>query len=384
MCKTSKKDNFAPNKSNARVMILSSLSVLNYKNIEQVDLNFSPKINCFIGSNGVGKTNLLDAIYYLSFCHSATTTLDAQVVRHGADSMAVQGVYDCDGGEREVISAGVIPHKRKRFNRNKKPYKRLAEHIGLIPLVMISPQDYTLVAGGSDERRKLIDTVVSQYDAIYLNSLIKYNRALQQRNALLRSDEEPDTTVMKVFEGVMAVEGERIFSKRNDFITKLVPIFQKYYSLISNDREIVSLRYTSHCMRGSLLDVIVEGRAKDRVMGYSLHGIHRDELEMTLDGYPIRREGSQGQSKSFLVALKFAQFELLKHVGREVVPLLLLDDLFDKLDAERVAQIVNLVAGDDFGQIFITDTNREHLDSILAATNRDYRLFNVHNGNVRE
>ena len=365
-------------------MFLASLSVLNYKNIVQADLAFSPKINCFIGPNGEGKTNLLDAIYYLSFCHSATTPTDAQVVRHGEESMAIHGVYKSDGGEDEVISAGIAPGRRKRFSRNRKPYRRLAEHIGLVPLVMISPQDNVLVTGGGEERRKFMDTVISQYDNIYLDSLIKYNRALQQRNALLRGEEEPDASILGVFEEIMAFEGERIFAKRSDFIERLTPIFRNYYSLISNDKEEVELAYTSHCMRGPLLEVIQRDRAKDRIMGYSLHGIHRDELEMRLGGYPIRREGSQGQAKSFLVALKFAQFELLKHVGKRTVSLLLLDDLFDKLDAGRVAQIVELVAGDDFGQIFITDTNRDHLDSILAATQGDYRLFKVKNGEVSE
>lgn len=366
-------------------MILSSLTVINYKNIAQADLSFSPKINCFIGRNGEGKTNVLDAIYYLSFCRSSLTPLDAQVVRHGQESMTLQGTYVCDDGDgSEVVSAGVLPGRRKRFCRNRKPYRRLAEHIGLVPLVMVSPQDYALVAGGSDERRKFMDTVISQYDGVYLESLINYNRALQQRNAMLRAEAEPDDAVISIFEEAMASEGEAIFSKRRDFVERLTPIFQDYYSTVSKGRERVELVYTSHCTRGPLLDVIRGGRAKDRIMGYSLHGIHRDELDMRLDGYPIRREGSQGQAKSFLVALKFAQLELLKHVGRHVVPLLLLDDIFDKLDAGRVAQIVNLVAGDRFGQIFITDTNRDHLDSILAATQSDYRLFNVKGGEVSE
>lgn len=365
-------------------MVISSLSVINYKNIAQADLAFSPKINCFIGSNGEGKTNLLDAVYYLSFCRSSNTPLDAQVVRHEQDSMAIQGVYIDDDGNEEVISAGVFPGKRKRFCRNRKPYQRLAEHIGLVPLVMVSPQDNVLVTGGGEERRKFLDTVISQYDNIYLDSLIKYNRALQQRNVLLRGEAEPDPAVISIFEEIMAAEGEIIFSKRRDFVELLTPIFQEYYTTVSGGRENVELAYTSHCMRGPLLGVIQESRAKDRIMGYSLHGIHRDELDMRLDGYPIRREGSQGQAKSFLVALKFAQLELLKRVGRHTVPLLLLDDIFDKLDAGRVAQIVNLVAGDGFGQIFITDTNRDHLDSILAATQSDYRLFNVKGGEVSE
>ena len=287
-------------------MVISSLSVINYKNIAQADLAFSPKINCFIGSNGEGKTNLLDAVYYLSFCRSSNTPLDAQVVRHEQDSMAIQGVYMDDDGNEEVISAGEFPGKRKRFCRNRKPYQRLAEHIGLVPLVMVSPQDNVLVTGGGEERRKFLDTVISQYDNIYLDSLIKYNRALQQRNVLLRGEAEPDPTVISIFEEIMAAEGEIIFSKRRSFVELLTPIFQDYYTTVSSGKEKVELVYTSHCMRGPLLDVIQRDRVKDRIMGYSLHGIHRDELDMRLDGYPIRREGSQGQAKSFLVALNHA------------------------------------------------------------------------------
>ncbi len=365
-------------------MVISSLSVINYKNIAQADLSFSEKINCFIGQNGEGKTNLLDAVYYLSFCRSSNAPFDAQVVRHGEESMALHGVYVSDDGSEEAVSAGISAGRRKRFCRNRKPYKRLAEHIGLVPLVMVSPQDYVLVAGGGEERRRFLDTVISQYDSVYLNSLIRYNRALQQRNAMLRGAAEPDVSVMSIFEETMAAEGELIFAKRRGFAELLTPIFQDYYSFVSNGKEKVELLYTSQCMRGPLLETIQNGRAKDRIMGRSLHGIHRDELEMRLEGYPIRREGSQGQAKSYLVALKFAQLELLKRVGRKTTPLLLLDDIFDKLDARRVAQIVNLVAGDGFGQIFITDTSRARLGSILAATESDYRLFNVKGGEVSE
>ena len=227
-----------------------------------------------------------------------------------------------------------------------------------------------------------MDIFISQYERLYLDSLIKYNRALKQRNAILRADAEPDASMLDIYEEEMAAEGEKIFKARSVLTEKLTPLFQKYYSLISDYAEEPCLSYVSHCQRGPLFEIIRGGRAKDRIIGHSLHGIHRDELQMCLGGYPIRNEGSQGQTKSFLLALKFAQFDLLRHSGNCKVPLLLLDDLFDKLDASRVSQIVNMVAGNDFGQIFITDTDRERLAPILAATKQDYRVFNVKKGEI--
>lgn len=363
-------------------MILERISILNYKNIEQAELNFSPKINCFIGSNGEGKTNLMDAIYYLSFCKSSTNPIDSQIIFHDADFMMLQGRYKTDEGEPEEIYCGLKRKQKKQFKRNKKEYKRLASHIGLIPLVMVSPADSELISGGSEERRKFMDVVISQYDANYLECLIRYNKALQQRNTLLKMEQEPDAEMLAVYEEMMALEGEALYEKRRHFIEDFVPIFQDIYRHISEEKEIVELTYTSHCQRGSLLDVIRRDRVKDRIMGYSLHGIHKDELEMRLGEYPIKREGSQGQNKTFLVALKLAQFEFLKEARNGVQPLLLLDDIFDKLDARRVEQIVRLVSGDRFGQIFITDTNREHLDKILSKTDKDYRLFRIAKGAI--
>lgn len=363
-------------------MILHRLSLINYKNIAAADLEFSPKINCLIGKNGEGKTNVLDAIYYMSFCHSATSMLDALTVRHDEEYMVAVGNYSDEDGKKYEISCGVKQHKSKKFALNKKAYKRLADHIGLIPLVMVSPNDGELVTGGGEARRKFMDIVISQYDRLYLDSLIKYNRALKQRNAILRADAEPDASMLDIYEEEMAAEGEKIFMARSVLTEKLTPLFQKFYSLISDYAEEPCLSYVSHCQRGPLFEIIRGGRAKDRIIGHSLHGIHRDELQMCLGGYPIRNEGSQGQTKSFLLALKFAQFDLLRHSGNCKVPLLLLDDLFDKLDASRVSQIVNMVAGNDFGQIFITDTDRERLAPILAATKQDYRVFNVKKGEI--
>ena len=359
-------------------MILEKLSLINYKNIQTATLELSPKINCLIGQNGVGKTNVLDAIYFLSFCHSASNPTDSQVIRHGADFLVAEGSYSDD----LTIYCGMKRGTKKHFKRNKKEYKRLSEHIGLIPLVMVSPSDTLLIEGGSEERRRLMDLVISQYDRGYIESMNRYNKALLQRNTMLKQEEEPDVEVLSLWEEQMALEGERIYQRRNAFVKELVPIFQHYYEQISGNKEQVAIEYVSHCQRGPLLEVIQRDRAKDRIMGYSLHGVHRDDLVFLLGGHPLKREGSQGQHKTFVISLKLAQFDFLKRTNTQTTPLLLLDDIFDKLDAERVEQIVRLVAGDDFGQIFITDTNREHLDSILSRSSHDYKIFHVENGEI--
>lgn len=363
-------------------MILKRLSILNYKNIEQADLELSPNVNCFIGQNGMGKTNLLDAIYYLSFCKSATNPIDSQVMRHEADFFVVQGLYQTEHGEEEDIYCGMKRRQKKTFKRNKKAYQRFSEHVGFIPLVMVSPSDGELILGGSEERRRFMDVAISQHDKEYLSQLIHYDKALQQRNALLKQEEEPDAELLGLWEEMMARSGEIIYQRRKAFIEGLTPIFQAFYTQISGERETVSLDYLSHGDRGPLLNTIANGRAKDRIMGYSLHGVHKDDLVMQLGGYPIKREGSQGQSKTYLIALKLAQFDYLRRLGSET-PILLLDDIFDRLDASRVEQIIRLVSGDTFGQIFITDVNRGHLDRILAAATGDYQLYSVTDGVVQ-
>ena len=372
-------------------MILNRLSIINYKNIQEATLTLSPKMNCFIGPNGTGKTNLLDAVYYLSFCRSAYTSVDSQVIRHDQDFFVVEGDYTDDRGmqgedqdelRKLSIYCGMKRGTKKHFKCNKKEYKRLSQHIGLIPLIFVSPADTYLVDGGGEERRRLMDMVISQYDNLYLDALNRYNKALQQRNTLLKMEEEPDLELMRIWEEQMAAEGEVIYQKRSAFVQELIPVFQQIYQQISDDRESVSLRYVSHGQRGPLLEVIQRDRMKDRAVGYSLHGVHRDDLEMLLGDYPMRREGSQGQLKTFVIAMKLAQFSFLKRTCSRTTPLLLLDDIFDKLDAHRVERIVSLVASKEYGQIFITDTNREHLDKILQANSFDYQLFSVHDGEV--
>lgn len=364
------------------LMFLNKISILNYKNIREATLTLSPKMNCLIGHNGEGKTNFLDAVYYLSFCRSAGTTIDSHVIRHDENYFMLDGLYTDENGETENITCGMKRGVKKHFKRNKKEYRRLSLHIGLIPLILISPSDNILIDGGSEERRRLMDLVISQYDLNYIEALNRYNKALQQRNSFLKQEDEPDPALMDILEEQMAAEGETVYRKRAEFIDGLVPLFQHYYRSISQEKEEVSLRYVSHCQRGPLLDVIRRDRFRDRAVGYSLHGIHRDDLEMLIGGYPVKREGSQGQSKTFVIALKLAQFNFLKQTSSKTTPVLLLDDIFDKLDASRVAQIVRLVSGNDFGQIFLTDTNRTHLDEILQNYALDYKIFNVAGGDI--
>ena len=378
-------------------MILKKLSILNYKNIAEATLELSPKMNCFIGRNGMGKTNVLDAVYYLSFCRSANNPIDSQVIRHDEPFCMIEGEYVeeiFDQGTKRpeverknedtlIISCGMKRGMKKHFKRNKKEYKRLSEHIGLIPLVVVAPADTLLIEGSSEERRKLMDIVISQYDRSYIDALARYNNAHQQRNTLLKlEDQEPDPLLMQLWEEQMAEAGEQLYEKRKAFVDELVPVFQLYYERISEGSEQVGLHYVSHCQRGPLLEVIRRDRMKDRAVGYSLHGVHRDDLEFTLGGHPMRREGSQGQNKTYVIALKLAQFDFLKRTASKTTPLLLLDDIFDKLDANRVEQIVSLVSSDSFGQIFITDTNRDHLDQILSNSHLDYRIFHVEGGKI--
>ena len=352
-------------------MILKNISILNFKNIREATLDLSPNMNCFIGRNGEGKTNFLDAVYYLSFCRSSFNPIDSQVITHDQEFFVIDGVYENEAGDDIDIYCGMKRGTKKHFKRDKKEYKRLSQHIGLIPLIFVSPADQLLISGGSEERRRLMDVVISQYDNTYIESLNSYNKALQQRNALLKMDDEPDMALMEIWEQEMARHGERIYHARQVFVEQMVPVFQEIYNHVSDGHEVVSLRYVSHAQRGRLLDVIQRDRMKDRAVGYSLHGVHRDDLEMLLGGYQIRREGSQGQNKTFVLALKLAQFDFLRRTASQTTPLLLLDDIFDKLDSHRVEQIVKLVSGDGFGQIFITDTNRDHLDQILSNVSYD-------------
>lgn len=361
-------------------MRLNSLSIINYKNIQEADLIFSSKINCFIGNNGMGKTNLLDAIYYLSFCKSHSNSIDSQNILHEADFFVIQGKYE-RGDSIEEIYCGMKRRQKKQFKRNKKDYERLSDHIGLLPLVLVSPDDSVLIAEGSDERRKFVDGVISQYNKTYLSELLQYNNALKQRNALLKSEIPVDESLFEIWEEQMAAHGKYIYEKRLEFINEFIPIFQNFYAFISGGNEKISLSYLSQYEKYDVKKHIRETRDRDLILGYSTCGIHKDELEMLLEGYPIKRVGSQGQNKTYLISLKLAQFDFLKRVHK-ISPILLLDDIFDKLDSERVKKIIELVSSDSFGQIFITDTNREHLDQILSQLEKEVTIFRVENGKI--
>lgn len=366
-------------------MILNKLNIVNYKNIAEASLSFSAGINCLTGANGAGKTNVLDAIYMLSFCKSLQGGTDQLCVRHDADFMVDQGEYLTDTGDALQITCSMKRGQRKHFKHDSKEYQRLAEHIGKVPLIVLSPADNLLILGGGDMRRRLMDVVIAQYDNTYTTALIRYNKALQQRNALLKQEAEPDAALMEVLEEEMAAQGELIYKYRSNFTEKLQPVFNHYYSSIADSGEVAGMNYVSHCQRGPLLQVIQRDRMRDRAVGYSLHGVHRDDLEFTLNGYAVRHEGSQGQTKTFVLALKLAQYDFLRQALHGKKPLLLLDDIFDKLDAYRVEQIVGMVSGQNFGQIFITDTNRNHLDTILhSLPDTSYKLFNVAEGQITE
>lgn len=282
------------------------------------------------------------------------------------------------------IVIGLKKGQKKVVKKDGKAYKRLSEHLGLIPLVLVTPQDTILIDGGSEERRKFLDMVIAQYDHSYIEALSAYNRALQQRNALLKMEDEPDASLLEIWETEMAFNGETVYQKRRDFIDEFLPFFQKIHDHISGGKEQVNIQFTSHCQRGPLLEVIQRDRLKDRAVGYSLHGIHRDDIDMTLGGYNMKREGSQGQHKTMVLAMKFAQYEFLRRRITHTLPLLLLDDIFDKLDSSRVENIIKLVSGSEYGQIFITDTNRDHMDQILKSGNFDHRLFYVKDGQITE
>ena len=356
------------------------MSIINYKNIREAELVFSPKINCFIGNNGMGKTNILDAIYFLSFCKSHSNSIDSQNIFHEAEYCLIQGKYSL-GDANEDIYCGMKAHKKKQFKRNKKEYERLSDHIGLLPLVLVSPDDSALISEGSDERRKFIDGVISQYNKSYLNQLLQYNNALKQRNALLKSETLTDDSLLDIWEEQMAAYGTYIYEQRKLFINEFIPIFQNFYAYISDKNEHISLVYHSQHDEHEIKSRMKATRDRDRILGYSTQGIHKDELEMMLDNYPIKRVGSQGQNKTYLISLKLAQFDFLKRT-HNLSPLLLLDDIFDKLDSMRVKKIVELVSGDLFGQIFITDTNREHLDLILQQLDKEAAIFQVKNGEI--
>ena len=353
-------------------MWISTLNILNYRNIREASLEFAPKLNCFVGLNGQGKTNVLDAIYLLSFAKSSFTNQDSLNITHGEDLALVQGNY----GEFS-ISCGIKRGQKKQFRRDKKDYKRLIDHIGLIPLVMISPSDQQLIDEGSDERRRFMDVVICQLDRKYLDSLTQYNALLKQRNALLKQYADagfPPDDLLDVLEGQMVGPAEYIFKARMAFFENFEPVFAEVYHKIA-DEETPKLLYVSQLQNRDLREAFVKTRQRDLILGWTSQGIHKDDLDMRLGEFPLKQVGSQGQQRTFVLAMKLAQ---ALYIGK---PILLLDDIFDRLDSERVERIVQLVQSEDFGQIFITDTDRQHLTEILQP-NENAKIFHVENGTI--
>lgn len=366
-------------------MFLKKLILTNFKNYDQAELEFSPKINCFVGNNGVGKTNILDAIHYLSLTKSFFSNIDSISIKHEADFFIIKGTFVRNGDEDNIICS-YHRQKQKILKLNGKEYSRLSDHIGKFPVVMISPADSALILEGSEERRKFLNKIISQYSSEYLDAVLNYNKALQQRNRLLkdfRSTGSPDGDMIGIWDSQLVKYGEIIHQERKSLVSELIPVFQQYYSFISNEKEEVRLIYKSHLNDGDFAGLLTDSLQKDIVVEYTTTGIHKDDLILEMNGFPVKMLGSQGQQKTYLVALKLAKFDYIKSKAR-FSPVLLLDDIFDKFDAERVEQIIRLVGNHRFGQIFITDTHQSRLHEILAGSDADYKLFRIGHDGVDE
>ena len=359
-------------------MHLKTLSLLNFKNYEQVDIPLSEKINCFVGENGVGKTNILDAVHYLALCKSNLNPIDTQNIMYNQEFSVVQGLFERLDKE-ENIYCGIKKQKKKQFKRNRKEYQKLSEHIGLIPLVMISPADNILINGGSEERRKFMNGVIAQYSKAYLDNIIQYNRALTQRNRLLKNfaaTQNFNQDMVEVWDEQLIRYGESVYDERQRFVEELLPVFGSFYEHISGNRELVGLNYQAQLQHTGFREGLQASLQKDRIVQYTTFGVHKDDLGMILGEHSLKKSGSQGQQKTFLVALKLAEFEFIRKLTG-IPPILLLDDIFDKFDSNRVKQIINLVAENHFGQIFITDTNEVRLQGILKEIPADHRVFRI-------
>ncbi len=366
-------------------MYLKHLSLINFKNIESVQLRLSSGVNCFIGPNGAGKTNLLDAIYYMSFCKSYFNPVDSQSIMHGQDFFVIQGNYNL-GDQEEKIYCGFKKGQKKQFKRGKKEYEKLSNHIGLLPLVMISPQDERLIVEGSEQRRRYIDSVISQYDKSYLDNLIRYNKLIAQRNAYLKSLKsltKENHNMLDVWDFQLVALGQDICKARKSFLDELKPVFHHIYGFIADSEENVEFDYKSHLLDPEFEAILKENREKDVVLGYSTKGIHRDDIDFKIDGYSIKKTGSQGQKKTFLIALKIGQYRFLEQLKNRK-PILLLDDIFDKLDNNRGDRLIELVGGEDFNQIFITDTQLSRIKPVLERLNKGSAIFEVKRGEFAE
>lgn len=359
-------------------LFLKRLSVLNYKNFADAAFEFDAKINCFVGKNGIGKTNILDAVYHLANGKSYFNPLAVQNIKHGEDFFVVDGEFE-KNSRTEQILCSLKKGQKKILKRNGKLYEKFSDHVGFIPLVIISPADRDLIIEGSETRRKFIDSVISQLDSSYLQQLIQYHKIVSQRNALLKYFAlnhvfEKDT--LSIYNEQLETLGQVIFEKRKAFLADFVPIFNAYHQTISDSAETVQLVYQSDLFEKNMLALLEENLSKDRALQYTSVGIHKDDLSFEIDHFPIKKFGSQGQQKSFLIALKLAQFDFVKKQSGEK-PILLFDDIFDKLDEFRVSKIVAMVNNDEFGQLFISDTHPERTENIVKTTHQSYKIFNL-------
>ncbi len=359
-------------------MFLRHLSLVNYKNFDSKTLDFDPVINCLVGDNGVGKTNVLDAIYLLCFGKSYFNPVSTQNIKHGTDFFVVEGEFE-KHNRTEKILCSFKKGTKKVIKRNGKPYEKFSEHIGFLPLVIISPSDRDLILEGSETRRKFMDGVISQSDKVYLQNLIKYNKVVSQRNSLLKyfaANHTFDPDTLDIYNEQMNSLGTAIHQKRVEFIAAFLPIFKEQYQHISEKDEQIDLTYESQLGDETLLNLLARNIEKDRALQYTSVGIHKDDLSFTIAGHPIKKFGSQGQQKSFLIALKLAQFHFIKELAN-TTPILLLDDIFDKLDENRVSHIVGLVKDDNFGQIFISDTHADRTEDVVKNIHQSYKIFNL-------
>ena len=362
-------------------MLLKQLSVLNFKNCTELNVDFSEYVNCFLGNNGEGKTNILDAIYYLSFCKSYFNPIDSQNIKHEEPFFVLEGKY-LQNNKEEKVYCGLKRGQKKTVKHNKKQYDRLADHIGKIPLVMISPIDILLIIEGSDVRRKFIDGIVAQYDNQYLSNLLLYNKALNHRNLLLKSfwlNRNYDKDSLEVWNEQLVKYGQAIYESRKKFVEDFIPIFQKYYTTLSNNFELVNLNYVSQLNDEPFNDLLTNNLDKDRANHYTNFGIHKDDLEFVIGDLPLKKFGSQGQQKTYLLALKLAQAELIKNISEKKV-IFLLDDIFDKLDENRMKQLLNIVGNGNFGQIFITDTSLTRIPEILTQEKITFKAYKIQKG----
>ncbi|MCC8088451.1 MAG: DNA replication and repair protein RecF [Rikenellaceae bacterium] len=362
-------------------MNITRLNIINFKNIRQAELSFTKKLNCLIGNNGAGKTNVIDALYYLSMCKSAFGLTDGQSVNHEEDFFVLDGQYDAKGRIDNVLCS-FKKGTGKVFKRNSKEYEKLSDHIGIIPVVLISPSDTSLINDSGEERRKFMNTLLSQYDRSYIETLIKYNHILGERNKLLKKTDTPNFhEILDILDLQLSTFGKFIHGKRVELIGRISPVIKKYYSVLSGEQEDVEIAYKSELNDRDLSELLSENRTKDIYVEHTSSGVHRDDIKFKISGYPIKKFGSQGQQKTFLIALKLSQFEIIaKKTG--YLPILLLDDIFDKLDLERVERLIKMVLSDDFGQIFLTDSNKVRLENILNTLDDNYELYTVENGTI--